>query len=417
MHALKQRGVNGLRSLEKYTKTDMVYLAKGGFWLGLGQFISSASAFLASVAFANLLAPDAYGIYKFVLSINSLILITTLTGMDSSVTQSISRGFEGTLLVGVKEKMKWGVIGSGISLSIAAYYLLNGNNPLAISFAILAIFVPFTESTDLYNSLLWGKKLFNIQAKYNAINTLLILAASTITLFLTKNIYLVLLAYLLALSIPNIIFLRNVLGKYKTNDEIDPDAIRFGKHLSLINIVSMIVTQLDKILVFHYVGAANLAVYALAVAPTDQVKGLLKNLNSLAMPKFSEKTSEEIKRNLWYKIWTLGIIMLVIVFAYIMLVPILFKIFFPKYLSSILYSQVLSLSLLPVVLAGFLYTILESQKATRELYQHNVYTNIFSILILFPLVYYFGIWGAISSRIINRIFVFIVSAILIKKLR
>ncbi len=415
MERLKNRSIKALRSLEKYTKTDMVYLAKGGFWLGIGQFVATGSAFLISVAFANLLSPETYGLYKFVLSINSLILITTLSGMDSAITQAVSRGFEGTMEVGFKIKMKWGFLGSMISILISIYYLAQGNITLAICFGIISIFAPFTESSDIYNSLLWGKKLFNVQAKYNAINTLIILASTTSVLFLTKNLYIVLATYLIALTVPNFFFIKSIKKTYQENKDVDPDAIKYGKHLSIIGLLSLLVSQLDKILVFHYIGATNLAIYSLAVAPTDQVKGLLKNLNSLAMPKFSEKTTEQIKKSIWHKVWLLALIMIVVITGYIILVPFLFKIFFPKYLASIIYSQIISISLIFAVLAGFLATILESQKAKSELYKYNIYTSLINIITLFPLVYFYGIWGAIISRSISRIFSLGYSSYLIKK--
>jgi O-antigen/teichoic acid export membrane protein len=394
----------------------MLYLAKGGFWLGLGQFVSSGSAFLMSVAFANLLMPETYGLYKFILSINSLILITTLTGMDSAITQSVSRGFEGTLEVGVKTKMRWGFLGTLISFGVAIYYYTQGNLILTICFAIVALFVPFTESLDAYNSLLWGKKLFNIQAKYNIINIFVILITTTTTLFLTKNLYIILFVYLLALTLPNLFFLRRVEKTYKENSEIDAEAVKYGKHLSGIYVIGLLLAQLDKILVFHYVGAVNLAIYTLAISPTDQIKGLLKNLNSLAMPKLSERPAVDIKESIRHKVWTLTIIMAIIVAGYIILVPFIFHIFFPKYIESIRYSQILSISLVFAVLAGFLSTILESQKATKSIYQFNIYTNIFGIVILVPLIYYYGIWGAIIARLVSRIFAFLTARILVNNI-
>src|SRR3989344_3576832 len=127
---MKNRLVNLLRWSEQYTKTDMVYLASGGFWLGLGQIVASGSVFLTSIAFANLLAPELYGIYKYVLSVFGMLAITTLFGMDSAVTQSTARGFEGTITPAFKEKMKWGTLGSLASLAIALYYYAQGNMTL-----------------------------------------------------------------------------------------------------------------------------------------------------------------------------------------------------------------------------------------------------------------------------------------------
>lgn len=416
MDGLKNSGVKTLRFLEKYTKTDMVYLAKGGFWLTLGQVISSASVFITSIAFANLLDPEIFGIYKYILSIASLLAITTLTGMDSSMAQSISRGYEGDLQTGIKEKMKWGVFGSGISLLIAGYYYFQGNIPISLSFLVVSVFMPFMESVDAYNSLLWGKKLFKTQTYYNIIKKIVSLVSIVGILFITQNISIILTVYFLAIIIPNIGFLYRTIKKYQENRSTDGGMISYGKKLSFIGIMGIVIAELDRIIVFQYIGATNLAVYSIATAPTDQIKGVFKNINTLAMPKISQKTPEEVKKNIWKKLTILFILSVLVVGLYIVIAPIFFKIFFPKYIESIIYSQILSISLIPVILSSFLYTILEAQKSTQEIYNYNIYSNIFNIIVLIPLIYYAGLWGAILTRILTRIFTLILTINSIKKI-
>lgn len=416
MDKLKNSAFNGLKWLERYTKTDMVYLAKGGFWLGIGQFVASGAAFLTSIAFSNLVTPETFGFYKYVLSIYSLLAITTLSGMDSAVTQAISRGFDGTFFAGVKEKIKWGIFGTVLSITISIYYYTQQNITLSISFLIISIFIPLIESLDMYNSLLWAKKLFSEQSIYGIIKKITSLILIIGTLFLTKNIFIIIGVYFISISIPNYFIYSRVKKTNVSNNNIDTEAIKYGKNLSTINIVRLVSAELDKILVFHYLGAINLAVYSLAIAPTDQIKGLLKNVNSLAFPKFAQRNSDEIKKVLNNKMLMLASITTGIVLVYIVLAPIFYRVFFPKYLESIVYSQVISLSLVGGVLIAFFYTILESQKAQKELYQYNLYESILGIIILFPLIYYFGIWGAIASRIINRIIFTMLGFVLVRRM-
>ena len=400
MENIKNKIITLLHWSEKYAKTDMVYLAKGGSWLGLGQIVATGAAFFTSIAFANLLPPETYGVYKYILSVTNIILVSTLTGMDTAVIQSIARGFESSLPLGVKTKMKWGVLGTIASLFIAGYYYTQGNVELALAFCIVSIFVPFSESFDMYNALLWGKKLFSVQTKYNIIRKLLSLIAIIATLLLTKNIFIILSVYFLTLVIPAGLFLWHIIKKNLSNRKIDPETILYGKQLSAIYIIGLVVGELDKILVFHYLCAINLAIYALAVAPTDQIKGLFKSLNTLAFPQFALRNSEEIKRTIRHKVWVLALAIGVIVLAYIIATPVLFSLFFPKYLASIHYSQ-----------------ILESQRDKMGIYRFNLHINIFSIIILLPLIYYFGIWGAVISRIISRSFTLGASVWSIKRLK
>ena len=59
------RLVRFLRWTEKYTRTDMVYLVSGGFWLSIAQIGTSILGFLLTMVLANLLAPELLGEYRF----------------------------------------------------------------------------------------------------------------------------------------------------------------------------------------------------------------------------------------------------------------------------------------------------------------------------------------------------------------
>lgn len=276
MQSFKTRVYTLLRQSEVFFKTDMVYLVKGGSWLGLSQIITIGTGFALSLAFTNLLSPDVYGIYKYVLSIVSLLLITTLNGVDSAVTQSVARGFDGTLAVGLRTKIKWGLLGSFGSLCVALYYYIQGNNILALAFLISAFFIPFIESFDLYNALLNGKKLFKRFSNWNSIKKVIPTVLLISTIYFSQNLFIILAVYFLSALILNVWFYKKTNDELLSNNTVDPESMSFGKHLSVLNILSTLATELDKILVFHYLGAVQLAVYTIALAPVDQIKGILK---------------------------------------------------------------------------------------------------------------------------------------------
>jgi O-antigen/teichoic acid export membrane protein len=415
MDKLKESGIKILRFTEKYTKTDMVYLARGGFWLGIGQIASSGASFLLSIAFANLLTPDSYGIYKYVISIGSLLLITTLSGMDTAVTQSVAKKFEGTVMAGLIEKMKWGFIGSTIALGFSTYYYLQSNTNLCIAFLIVSIFLPFTESLDIYNSLLQGKKLFKTFTVFNSITQIVSTISLIITLIITKNILVIILVYFLSNTLLNGIFLLLSMTSYKSNDLVDENAIIYGKKLSGLFIVSLITNELDKLLVFHYLGASTLAVYTIAMAPTDQLKGLLKNVQFLIIPKLAENIHKDIKKEFLKKIFIFGCITTAFVICYILFSPIVFKIAFPKYPESIFYSQLISISIIAAITAQMIYSYLEVKQSTKHLTYFYVWSNVINISFLFFGIYFYGLIGIVIARIMSRFSVLHLTLYLTKK--
>ena len=381
----------------------MVYLASGGFWLTVGQIISSAATFGLAIAFANLLPKETYGTYKFVLSIAGILTIFTLPGMVTSLTQAVARNFEGSVILALKARLRWGVLGAIAALGVALYYHLNGNFTLSVSSLIIAAFLPLMDAFGIYEGLLNGKKRFKELATYNLWQKLVSVATLVAAVVLTSNLFVILLAYFIPYTLLRYIFLRHSVKKFQQNTNTDPSSLSYGKHLSLMNVISAISNQLDKVLLFHFLGAAPVAIYSVAVAPPEQLKGVLKNIKILALPKFSGHNLLETRAALKSKMWKFAALLIATSVIYILIAPFVFRIFFPAYLESIPYSQVFSLSIVAVVLFIPL-TVLEAHKKTKELYKFNVATAVFQIILYVLLVPLYGLWGAITAWMIGRAF-------------
>jgi O-antigen/teichoic acid export membrane protein len=390
-----------LKKSEKWTKTDMIYLAKGGFWLTLGQGVSSVSSFLLAIAFANLLPKETYGTYKYIMSIVSLLAIPTLAGMNTAIIQAVARGYEGSVIPAFKTKVKWGLLGGLASLALAGYYYFQGNNVLAIAFLISSVFIPFMDSLLIYDSYLNGKKDFKSLSNYNIFIRIISTVVLILTVFLTDNIFLFIASYFTTHTILRLIIFKLVFRKNSLNQEKDPETISYGKHLSLMGILNIVSFYADKLLIFHYLGATELAIYSVAVSPTGQMKGLVKIIPALTLPKFSASNIDEIKKRIWPKIMKLSLILFTISLTYILIAPILFKLVFPQYSQSLLYSQIFSISLVLTGPIFILTAILQAEKKTKKLYKFNIISPILNILVTFVLIYKFNIMGAISAKILN----------------
>jgi len=413
--SIKQRIYHFLRKSEEYTKTDMVYLVKGGSWLTLGQMVSAICSFLLALAFANLLPKETYGIYKYVLSMASLLAISTLPGIDTAIIQAISRGYEGSLIKGLKTKICWGILGGLASLGLAGYYYFNGNTTLTISFLVIAAFLPLMDSFNIYRAVLSGRKLFNIQVKYSILIRFFSVAALIIALFLTKNLFLILFIYFLSYTLFRFIFLITTLKKFSLNTKEDPRTISYGKHLTIMGIINTLANYLDKILIFHYLGAAQLAIYSFAVIPPEQLKSFLKNIRTLALPKLSVRPKAEIKATIFSKMFKFALFITVGTVIYIFLAPTFYRVLFPQYIESILYSQILSISLIAVVVA-LPNVALQAKIAKKQLYQLNICTSFIRIGLLFLFIHIYGLLGIILARVIGRFINLTITCWLVKKI-
>lgn len=410
---LKNNFYKLLKKSEKYTKTDMIYLAKGGFWLSFGQTVSAVASFLLAIAFANLLPKETYGTYKYILSLLGLLAIPTLTGMGTAIVRSVAQGNDGNFIPAIKTKIRWGVWGGLASLLLAGYYFYLGDMTLVGAFCLSAIFIPFMDSLAEYSSLLQGKKKFDVSSKYGIFIKILASLSIFITLYLTKNLLAILAVYLASYTFLRLIAFKFSL-KYIQNSNQGSQTINYGKHLSLMSLIGIVASQIDKVLVFNLLGSVPLAIYSIAIAMPEQAKGILKFSIGLALPKFSEKEPQQIQKTLYYKTFIYFLFLVLAVLIYILLAPILFKILFPKYLESLLYSQIFSISLI-FTSATLPIAYLTSLGKKKILYKYNLTTSIVLIILTILLVYFWGLWGLIWARIIFRFFNFILAIVMAKK--
>jgi len=406
---------NTLLWSQKYTQTDMLYLAKGGSWLLMGQIIGSVANLLLIMAFANWLSKETFGTYKYVLSLLGILSIPSLSGLNSAVLNSASKNEDGTFLKAFQLKLKWGFWGTVASLVVALYYFLQSNPTLAVCFLIVACFLPFFNSLSLYESFLAGKKNFALQNKFSSLTQVVSLLFLGGTIFFTKNIFIILLAYFLPLTLLYALFFYLTKKKYRPEGKPNPKTISFGKHLSIISIMGGVSNQLDKIILWHFLGPAPLAIYSISMILPDRIKDILKIIGSLAMPKLVTKPIDELKKSIPKKTIQLFVLATPVMILYILTAPFIFKWFFPQYVDSVIYSRIYALILLsfPRLLAG---SVIQAKQKTKELYIVSlVLTPVYWILLL-ALIPFFGLWGAIISFLILEIATFILQYWQFKKI-
>src|SRR5215471_18973214 len=122
LRRIQERLIRVLRWSERYTKTDMVYLVLGSVWLSGSSVMSGIISFLLALAFANLFTNDAYGTFKYALTLFGILCVACLRGMDTAVTRGAARGNDGTVTMGLRSKILYSLLGSLAALAVAAYY-------------------------------------------------------------------------------------------------------------------------------------------------------------------------------------------------------------------------------------------------------------------------------------------------------
>lgn len=381
----------------------MVYLTKGGSWLTASSVVVSFMSFLLAISFAHFLPKEIYGQYKFVLAMAGVLGTFTLTGLGSSVMRSISRGFEGTLHYAFWVNIRWSVLCFLGALGLSIYYFINGNSSLGLSMLIVGSLSPFLSSANLYSSYLTAKKDFRRHAIYfDFLGNLFPYIALFLTMIITDSPLWLIFTYFSSNTLIGMILYKKVVKIYKPKPEIDKESLGYSKHLSLMNILNGVANNIDQILVFHYIGAAQLAIYNFATAIPNQTKGPLKGLTSLMFPKFVERDGEEIHAGMKHKYWIMFLASLVMIVGYVLIAPFIFNTFFPKYTDSILYSQIFAISFLTITFnpAGI---YLAAKKKIKEQYIGTIFISIIQIIMVAISVIYWGLLGLIVARVSVRL--------------
>ncbi len=412
---LKTRIHGLLRGSERYFKTDMVYLARGGSWLLSSQITVAILSFILSVAYANFLSKDTFGVYKYVLSVGAIFLAFSLTGLGTALTQSVARGFDKTLQSAFWTQLKWSIGLPVVAIFGSLYYYVNDNYTLAISLLIIGAFSPLSQAAGLFLTFLNGKKDFKTKAifdiGYNFFPFIVILGA----VFVTNDPVILVLTYFASFTLSALFFFLRTKKKYPGNEPLDSQTLSYSKHLSIINVLGTIASSIDKVLVFHYLGAIQLAVYALALAPATQFSSLLKSISILSLPKLAESTPTVILKTLPSKVWKLFLVLILPTGLYILLAPFLYGLLFPQYLESIFYSQLYILTLL-FFPQEIMRTALTAQKSKRALYMITTGGSILKIILFIVLLPLYGITGAIVTILLANIFTTILNYYYLRKM-
>lgn len=389
--------------LERYTRTDLRYLLQGGSWLFAHQAFATLASFAVAVAFGHLASQDTYGNYKYALSVASLLGVLSLTGLSTAVMQAAARGKEGVLSQGFDLSLRWSVGVFVVGLCAALYYYVQDNKFAAAALAISSVLGPLINSFSLYDAFQIGLRKFRLNAIYGTIlvGGQSIALLSGLLLGVTRAIHLVVLYFGITLIITSTLFI--LVRRRIKNQEREPELFKFGSHVSLMNVVSAIADRFDSVIVFTLLGPVQLAIYMYALAMPEQIKNILKIIGPLSMPKFANRSMDEIHLNIWRRILQLSAILLAVLLAYIFAAPYIFKYLFPIYTEAVWYSQIYALS---IVCGAFIYPImavLQSHKRTRALYISSNVPAIVLIILLPTLTYQYGLMGAIMSQIFYRI--------------
>jgi len=400
--SLRTRLYHFLRRSESYTKTDMVYLAKGSFWLILVHIVNALALFTLATLCSRLLSPEHYGAYRYLLSTVAVVGSLSLTGMNSAVLQGTAVGKIGFLRYATRLQLPWHIGLGLITILLSGYYWWHDNLVFATVLLVAGLSTPILYTLNTASAHLNGEKKYAWLASCSIGITSGTALLCGLTVWLTGSYLAMGIVYFISTALLTALTYFIVIKKEKLPIEKCPEHERFGWQMTGVNIIPLVATNLDKMIIFQLLGGTGLAIYYFATIFPEQIRGLLKIIPSLVLPKLSSRTEMTVHHQMLRGVGATTLATTIAVGLYILLAPVLIGIFFPAYLASINYSRLYAVSLIFIAPTMILLTHLQSTKNTRLLSIHNISGAALQISLMSLGAYWYQTTGLIAGIVVSH---------------
>ncbi len=396
---LKRAVYTLLRKSQRYTRTDMVYIAKGTSWMSVRTVVGTSAGLVLTLLLANVLDPEVYGVYQYILAIAATLWAFTLTGLPTAITRDVARGYEGALARGVRVQLVWS---SGIAVLIglgAGYYLVKGNVDLGLGLACVAVATPFLKSFGAWASFLNGKREFKHKVLVGSTyDVLTVLATGAAVLLVPTEPALLVGASLASQALLHVGAYVLVRKQYLPNAAVDATSSGYGFHLSIMNTLGLAISKLDNVLIFQLIDPVAVAQYSIAQSIPRHFNRATQWARALVAPKFSTTSFTTLQRTLGRKVVLMLLLMIGIAGGYIMIAPLLFSLAFSQYVDATGYSQILALGLLTMPTMLYRESFV-AHKRTWQLYTTKTIVPIVRLALMLTLIPLWGLWGAVVASV------------------
>lgn len=403
---IAESGNGLLSSLSRTLNIDVHYFVKSGFWMYLGYGCSVLFRMILLVIFARFASKEFYGEYQFVSTVLWVLVVFSMPGMDTSILQSVARGYESSLISGTRAKMRWSLLGSVALVFVALYFIYVSPRPFWNVFMALVVFFPLWSAGSTIMAYYRGKEQFDKAAFYEISVGILTTIASIVAFLLTKSLLVIFVASIVV-GILMFEFTYSRLARRIKPVPVDGQVVSYGRHVTLMTAVNFVAPYADRFAITYIAGYEGLAVYSIATSIPTTLAFCGKLLSTLLLPKLSRDHPGHV-HSIKALFWWFSLAALVMTGVAILVIPWLIPFLFSEgYVESVRYAQVALLYLVFFIPTSVLYSFFQGRKSVRLLYAYNLGIGVAHLIILAVMVPLFGIWGAIVSNVILGFFGFV----------
>ena len=382
------------------------------FFLNLPLAVLSLASFTVLPIILKNISVNDYGMWQFVLALQSWFLVFSATNITLASKRGIARGLEGTFLYAFLKRYKLIIYVSIFIVVISLFFRFIDNITFFLLALILVGYLLFGYLFQMsFFEFLIAKKRFKEWSFWKIFIGIISLSLSTLAAYFTKDILYFAIAQLgsvVVIIIPLWFYLikKEHLFRAYREGKVEKKCISYGLKLIPINLALTTSSKLSYFIIGPFFGFSNLAIFSIANKLKNKAISIIKSLKPLFYADFTKKSQRELVNIINKNLMKIGLLGTLLSFCFIILGSFYIRFFLPiRFYRAITYLVVLSLSLPAGLSITLLQTILEVHLRYKEFAVAEILPNILRIILILILGYFGGIIGicialALSSWIV-----------------
>ena len=404
-----------LKTIKKYfLNIQIIRIIKNNFgdsaYSLLNLLTFSISAFILNVLLVRFLSDSDIGAYKTFFDIINILIIFSVNGLNITISKSVAKGYKNFFLRATKISFFSSISASVILVALSFTFFKDSSLRYILIYS--SVVIPFYFGLNTWEFLLLGKKDFKKIFINNSFINLTKLVVCGVILFYLRDFVLTLLAFLLIVTIYNIIYFLRVLKKTKWGERDLPKEkglMQHGLRITGSSVISVIAKYVERLILLPVSSMAVVGIYSqVNIIPTfikDSLKTVI-SVPTIKLASYSESENRRVIRKYLFIIFFTGIgIFLLFWFISPFLLSFFFNISDPV---KIWYSKII---LIPLIFMPFNLSIKNMcryQGSGSSFLKLNTTTDAMKLVLLGAFIPFFKIYGIIIALALTEFLSFFI---------
>ena len=402
-------------------------------WSFISLATASFSHLLLRIVLGKELGPSGLGLYTLVFTIYMFGMQFAAFGIGAALTKYIAQYHDD--LPKIREYITSGVLGSIVSGTVMGIllYLLSSiisiqffHNPEMVDLLKLTAFCfPFIAMQKVVIGTLNGMRKMKLYAFVNIVQNVSVMVMSiALVMMLDMGVRGAVIGYVVPTILMGVLSLTLIRENFSIKMGILRTALSeislFGFYVVLANWIGMINTQIDSLMIGHFMSETDVGYYAVAIVFINVVLLLPNTIQRITTPSiatyYGKKDFDSIK-NLVLKTMTKTFMLILFVSFFLAI--------FGKSLIQIIFTEEFLPAYNPLLILLIGYSIcaplgsvggaLSSVGKVNVLFKISILCAFINIVLNFILIPEFGLIGAAAATSLAQIITLIINLVAIKK--